>query len=125
MKEKNGSNTQPELTLEQARESITGYLQQGNAGQYNIGRIYNYLVKRKLASKNGYASTEAFFSQHFKALSQSMLTRYGAVAQKFTEETCGKYGVTNLLALRNYAATANIQLAASRRSPSPSAAWRS
>lgn len=110
MQEKNG-NTQPELTLEQARESIASYLEQGNAGQYNIGRIYNYLVKRNLATKNGYESTEAFFSQHFKALSQSMLTRYGTVARKFTEEACGKYGVTNLLALRNYAATANIPIA--------------
>lgn len=117
MQEKNGNTTSPELTLEQARASIASYLEQGNAGQYNIGRIYNYLVKRNLATKNGYESTEAFFNQHFKALSQSMLTRYGTVARKFTEEACGKYGVTNLLALRNYAATANIQIASGDPGP--------
>lgn len=117
MQEKNGSNSVSELTLEQARESIASYLQQGNVGQYNIGRLYNHIVNRKLATENGYESTEAFFNQHFKALSQSMLTRYGTVARKFTEEACGKYGVTNLLALRNYAATANIQIASGDPGP--------
>jgi hypothetical protein len=119
MQEKNGSNTQSELTLEQARESIANYLEQGNAGQYNIGRIYNHIVDRNLAKKNGYESTEAFFSQHFKALSQAQLTRYGVVARKFTEEACRKYGVTNLTALRTYAVAAHIQLPSGDPGPTP------
>lgn len=117
MQEKNGSTTLSELTLEQARESIASSLEQGNAGQYNIGRIYNQIVGRNLAKKNGYASTEAFFNQHFKALSQAMLTRYGTVARKFSEEACRKYGVTNLIALRNYATTANVQIASGDPGP--------
>jgi hypothetical protein len=119
MKEKNDSNSLSELTLEQARASIASSLEQGNAGQYTIGRIYNHIVNRNLAKKNGYESTEAFFNRHFKALSQAMLTRYGTVAKKFSEEACRKYGVTNLIALRNYAKTANIQIASDDPGPTP------
>lgn len=119
MQEKNGSNTLSELTLEQARVSILDYLQQGNAGQYNIGRIYNHIMDRSLAKKNGYESTEAFFNQHFKTLSQAQLTRYGVVARKFTEEACRSYGVTNLTALRTYALAANIKPASGDPGPTP------
>ena len=37
-----------ELTLEQVRDSILNYLEQGNAGHYGIGRLYNYTVDNKL-----------------------------------------------------------------------------
>ncbi|OJT23179.1 hypothetical protein BO221_20110 [Archangium sp. Cb G35] len=109
MEQTNGSNTLPELTLEQVRDSILGYLEQGNAGLYNIGRLYNYTVDNKLAEKNKYESAQQFFSQQLKALSQSTLSRYGAVAREFSEEACKKYGVMNLTTLRSYAAAADIQ----------------
>ncbi|MFY0529790.1 hypothetical protein ACN28I_43710 [Archangium gephyra] len=89
MEKTNGSNTLPELTLEQVRDSILSYLEQGNAGHYSIGRLYNYTVDNKLAEKNQYDSAQQFFSQHIKTLSQATLSRYGAVAREFTEEACG------------------------------------
>jgi hypothetical protein len=109
MAQMNGSNTLPELTLEQVRDSILSYLEQGNAGHYGIGRLYNYTVDNKLAEKNNYDSALLYFSQHIKTLSQSTLSRYGAVAREFTEEACRKYGVMNLTTLRTYAVAADIQ----------------
>ena len=109
MDQTTGGNTLPELTLEQVRSSILTYLEQGNAGHYGIGRLYNHTVENKLAEKNGYESAQQFFSQHIKTLSQATLSRYGAVAREFTEETCKKYGVTNLTTLRTYVAAADIQ----------------
>ncbi|PTL80641.1 hypothetical protein [Vitiosangium sp. GDMCC 1.1324] len=119
MQPTNGNNTLSELTLEQVRDSIINYLEQGNSGHYNIGRLYNHTVDHKLAEKNGYENAQAFFNQHIKALSQAMLTRYGAVARQFTEEACRKYGVTNLLALRAYAVAANIQPTSGDPGPTP------
>ncbi|WP_375766821.1 hypothetical protein NR798_34765 [Archangium gephyra] len=110
MEQMNGSNTLPELTLEQVRDSILSYLEQGNAGHYGIGRLYNYAVDNKLAEKTQYDSALQYFSQHIKTLSQSTLSRYGAVAREFTEEACRKYGVMNLTTLRTYAVAADIQL---------------
>ena len=109
MEQKNGSNTLSELTLEQVRDSILSYLEQGNAGHYGIGRLYNHTVDNKLAEKNKYESALQYFSQHIKTLSQSTLSRYGAVAREFTEEACKKYGVMNLTTLRTYVAAADLQ----------------
>jgi len=110
MEQTNGGNTLPELTLEQVRDSIFTYLEQGHAGHYGIGRLYNHTVDNRLAEKNGYASAQAFFSQHIKDLSQATLTRYGAVARQFTEEVCRKYGVMRLTTLRTYAHEADMLL---------------
>lgn len=109
MEQKNGSNNLSELTLEQVRDSILSYLEQGNAGHYGIGLLYNHTVDNKLAEKNGYDSAQQFFSQHIKTLSQATLSRYGAVAREFTEEACKKYGVMNLTTLRTYVTAADIQ----------------
>jgi hypothetical protein len=119
MEETNGSTTPSTLTLQQALASILGYLEQGNAGHYKIGQLYNYIVGNELAEKNGYESARQFFSQHVKALSQATLSRYGAVAREFTEEACTKYGVTNLSALRTYAAVADIQPVSGDPGPTP------
>ncbi|HEX8441653.1 hypothetical protein, partial [Archangium sp.] len=109
MEELNEGNTTSALTLQQALQFILGYLEQGNAGHYKIGQLYNHIVGNELAEKNGYESAQQFFSQHVKALSQATLTRYGAVAREFTEAACTKYGVTNLSALRTYAVAAKLQ----------------
>jgi hypothetical protein len=110
MSETNASNTLPDLTLEQVRNSIRAYLTQGNAGNYGIGRLYNYTVTTQLAEKNGYGSAQAFFSQNFKELAQSTLSRYGAVARQFTEEACKTYGVAKLALLSTYAKAASLEL---------------
>jgi tRNA(Ile)-lysidine synthase TilS/MesJ len=107
----NGSNTQIELTLVQVRDSIRSYLIQGNAGHYSIGRLYNYTVTNELAEKEGFASAQEFFSQNFKELAQSTLSRYGAVARQFSEESCRKYGVAKLASLSTYAKVADLQIA--------------
>lgn len=112
MNETNESNTLPELTLVQVRDSIISYLKQGNAGHYSIGKLYNYAVANELAEKNNYASAQEFFSQHIQELSQATLTRYGTVAREFTQEACTKYGVMKLTTLRTYAQAAGLQLPA-------------
>lgn len=100
MSETNGSGTSVMMTLQQVRESILGYVAQGNAGHFHIGRLYNHTVENKLAEKEGFDSAQQFFSQHIKALSQAMLSRCGTVAREFTEQACGKYGVTSENAIR-------------------------
>lgn len=111
MSETNTSHTLPDLTIEQVRNSIRAYLTQGNAGNYGIGRLYNYTVSTQLAEKNGYSSAQAFFSQNFKELAQSTLSRYGAVARQFTEEACKTYGVAKLASLSAYANLTDLELA--------------
>jgi hypothetical protein len=99
-------------TLEQARDSILAHLKEGNAGHYTIGCLYNHVVDNKLAEEKKYESAQAYFSQHVQELSQSTLTRYGAVAREFTEEACRAHGVMKLHTLRAYAKEAKLQLSA-------------
>jgi hypothetical protein len=99
-------------TLEQSRDSILAHLKEGNAGHYNIGCLYNHVVDNKLAEEKKYESAQAYFSQHIQELSQSTLTRYGAVAREFTEEACRAHGVMKLHTLRAYAKEADFQLSA-------------
>lgn len=108
--ETNASSGLLTLTLEQVREAIRAHLKEGNAGHYNIGRLYNHVVDNKLAEQKKYESAQVYFNQHIQELSQSTLTRYGAVARDFTEEACRTYGVTKLYTLRTYAKGAGIQL---------------
>lgn len=112
MGETNRSTTLPALTLEQVRDSISGYLAQGNAGYFQIGRLYNHTVNNKLAEKNGYASAQQFFRQEFKDLSQATLTRWGAVARQFSEDACRKHGGMKLSVLGAYVQEFGIQLPA-------------
>ncbi|HEX8826314.1 MAG TPA: hypothetical protein VF794_40790 [Archangium sp.] len=106
----NASNATSELTLEQVRESILGYVAQGNAGHYHIGRLYNQVVSNKLAEKGGYTSAQLFFSQHVKALSQATLSLYGTVSQEFSEPLCVAYGMSKLGALLTYEKLTEIPL---------------
>ena len=107
--ETNASSSLLTLTLEQVRDAIIAHLKEGNAGHYNIGRLYNYVVDNKLAEQRKYDSALAYFNQHIQDLSQSTLTRYGAVAREFTEEACRTHGVMKLYTLRAYAKQADIQ----------------
>lgn len=107
------SSTNPAgLTLAQVRDSVSSYLSQGNAGYFHIGRLYNHTVSNKLAEKNGYANAQQFFRQEFKELSQATLSRCGAVARQFSEETCRKYGVMKLSVLGTHAQEFGLQLPA-------------
>jgi hypothetical protein len=73
--------------------------------------LYNYTVDNKVAEKEGFASAQEFFSQNFRELAQATLSRYGAVARQFTEESCRKHGVAKLATLSTYAKVADVQLA--------------
>lgn len=112
MSETNESNTLSQLTLVQVRDSIRAHMTQGNAGHHAIGQLYNHTVSNRLAEKNGYESAQQFFSQNFKELAQSTLSRYGAVARQFSEEVCKAYGVAKLAALSTYVKVANLELTA-------------
>lgn len=116
--ETNATSNLLTLTLEQVRDAILAHLKEGNAGHYNIGRLYNYVVDNKLAEQK-YDSAQAYFSQHIQELSQSTLTRYGAVAREFTEEECRTHGVMKLYTLRAYAKEADIQLTAGATNRTP------
>lgn len=119
MIQSSGNNALSELTLEQVRDSMLIYLRDGNAGHYNIGRLYNHAVSNLLAEKSGYKSAQEYFSQHLQELSQATLMRYGAVARQFTEEACREYGVMKLTTLRTYAQVADIQLGAADPGSTP------
>ena len=110
MNEVNDSNTPLELTLDQVRDSMLGYVAQGNAGHYQIGRLYNYVVDNELAVKGGYASAQLFFSEHVKALSQATLSMYGSVAQEFSEPVCVAYGMIKLSTLLTYEKVTKVRL---------------
>ncbi|MFY0564652.1 hypothetical protein ACN28E_12425 [Archangium lansingense] len=107
--ETNASSNLLTLTLEQVRDAILAHLKEGNAGHYNIGRLYNYVVDNKLAEQKNYDSAQVYFTQHIQELSQSTLSRYGAVAREFSEEACRTHGVMKLYTLRTYAKQADIQ----------------
>ncbi|QRN95954.1 hypothetical protein JRI60_44125 [Archangium violaceum] len=119
MTDTNASNTLPELTLEQVTNSIRSYLTQGNAGQYSIGKLYNYTVANQLAEKEGFGTAQNYFSQNFKELSQATLSRYGAVARAFTEDACKKHGVMKLTTLSSYAKAAELDFAPSELDDMP------
>lgn len=111
MNQTNGSNTFSELTtLEQVRDRMIAYLREGNAGHYNIGRLYNHAVTTLLAGKTGAKNAQEYFSQNIQELSQATLSRYGAVAREFSEEACRQYGVVKLTTLLTYANAAKLQL---------------
>jgi hypothetical protein len=92
-----------DMTLDQATTTMVGLLKQGNTAVYQVGTVYNYVVDRKLAELAGYKNAQVYFGKHVKAVSQSTLTVYGAVARSFTEAACTQYGVYGLRALMRYA----------------------
>ncbi len=91
-----------DMTLEQATDTMVGLLRQGNTAAHQIGTLYNYVVDRKLPELAGYKTAQDYFSKRVKAVSQSTLTVYGAVARSFTEAVCTQYGVYGLRALLRY-----------------------
>ena len=98
------------MTLEQCQEALLQCLTQGVAGHYRIGLLYNHIVAHRLAVKRGYRTTRVYFRKHVRVLSQSTLTRYGAVAQSFSQAVCEKYGMEGLGALLEYQRLACVYL---------------
>jgi hypothetical protein len=90
------------LTLEQARDQMLQGVVQGTPGHYRIGKLYNYVVRYRLAVDAGHRTTRAYFRHHVPVLSQARLTMYGAVARRFSLEVCEKYGMLSLGMLLEY-----------------------
>ena len=91
-----------EMTLDQLRDAIIECLLQGPAGHYRIGKLYNHIVWNRRAVNAGYPTTREYFRRHVRVLSHASLTMFGAVARKFDQPTCEKYGMANLGALLEY-----------------------
>lgn len=106
MTDTNGSTL--DLTLEQVRDNVLELVARGNAGHYQIGRLYNYVVKNELAEKGGYESAHQYFILHVKSLSKASLNIYGLVARKFPEAACARFGVYHLRALLTYGKVAEL-----------------
>jgi hypothetical protein len=108
--EKHTPTLDPTLTLEQVTGRILELFAQGEAGNHQIGLLYNHVVEQKLAEKKGYKNARDYFSQHLKVLGQSTLSLYGTVAKTFTEQDATRYGMNNLGVLLTYAEATNLWL---------------
>lgn len=108
MSEMNAEIAPWSLTLEQARDQMLQGLLQGTPGHYRIGKLYNYVVKYRLAVDEGHRTTRAYFRHHVPVLSQARLTMYGAVVSRFSLEVCEKYGMLSLGMLLEYVRLAHI-----------------
>lgn len=97
-----GSVDGVDMTLDQIRDTINSLARQGSVANYQIGTLYNRVVEKRLAEVAGHKSAQEYFSKNVKALSQSSLSNYGAVARKFTEAVCTQYGMGNLRELLRY-----------------------
>jgi hypothetical protein len=109
MSEMNAEIAPWSLTLEQARDQMLQGLLQGTPGHYRIGKLYNYVVKYRLAVDQGHRTTREYFRHHVPVLSQARLTMYGAVVRRFSLEACEKYGMLSLGMLLEYARLAHIR----------------
>jgi hypothetical protein len=107
------------LTLAQVEERLHQLVRKGHADSYEIGRLYNYVVDRNLALTGGFKDAPDFFKQRITELSQSTLTVCGAVAGKFSEAVCLKYGMDKLYTLLTYARRAGLQVDGAEPGPTP------
>lgn len=101
----------PELReLHEHCTRIRQLLAAGHANCHEIGVRYNHAVKNKLAETAGYKNAPEFFCKQLKELSRSTLILYGAVAEVFTAEMCGRYGMSALKLLITYSEAADCEL---------------
>jgi hypothetical protein len=91
-----------EMTLDQLRDAIVQCLLQGTAGHYRIGKLYRHIVYYRRAVNEGYPTTREYFRRHVRVLSHASLVMFGAVARRFNQEVCEKYGMASLGALLDY-----------------------
>lgn len=106
-------------SLDEIVNHMNGLIQAGQKSQWELGTLYNHIVDRKLAEFAGYRTTQQFFSQRIKALGQSTLSNYGAVARNFTDAQCEQFGMTNLRNLLRYAEAAGLELDRTNPGPTP------
>jgi hypothetical protein len=90
------------LTLEQVRDRFHQLMEEGRAGQYEMGRIYNHMVREQLVRRTGFWNVKDYFRERIKVLSYSTVSTYGAVARTFSARACIRHGVHRLYALMRY-----------------------
>jgi hypothetical protein len=98
------------MTLAQVLAAMLQLLREENTNHHRMGQFYNYAVDAKLAENAGYKNAPDYFSKNLCDVSQSALTMYGAVAEAFTEELCGRLGVTCLYLLLTYKEAADLEV---------------
>ncbi|MFL5349313.1 MAG: hypothetical protein ACJ8AT_31315 [Hyalangium sp.] len=89
-------------TLEQLKAELLGLAAQESSNHHRMGQIYNHIVDKELAQKAGFKDAREFFSTQLADLSQTTLSKYGAVAGAFTESVACRFGVTCLYMLLTY-----------------------
>ncbi len=99
-----------DMTLEQVTVAMNALAQQGSTAQHQLGVLYNHVVDRRLADSAGYKTARDYFIKNVKAISQTTLSLYGAVARKFSEAHCTQYGMYRLRALISYAEAIGTEL---------------
>jgi hypothetical protein len=98
------------MTLEQVRLAMLQLMAEESANHHRMGQLYNYVVVKKLAEKDGYKDARAWFSQHLVDLSQSALSLYGRVAKSFSEQITRHFGASRLDLLLTYEEAADLEL---------------
>jgi hypothetical protein len=111
------SVVQEGMTLAQVLQALLALMAAESINHHQMGQLYNYTVKNKLAEKAGYKDAKAWFSQHLVDLAEPTLRRYGAVAAAFSEEVARRFGVTCLSLLLTYEEAADME--ANHEEPGP------
>lgn len=102
MTETNGSEVESSLTMEGARELLQQHIARLNAEQYQIGRIFNEVVDKRLSGVGTYKSAMKRLGPAIKSLSEKDVRRAQAAARRFSEAVFVKYGVRRLSTLVQY-----------------------
>lgn len=105
------------MDLQQNLETLQELAAQQNLNHFRIGQVYNHIVDNKLAEKEAKKSSQEWFSENVKSLSQTVLSTCGAVARIFTDSACERYGVYNLSSLLAYAKASNFKPSADEPGP--------
>lgn len=95
-----------EQVLDKARQLAA----EETRNQVLLGLLYNYLVDSTLLKGTQYKSALDFICGNVQQLSRSALLTYSAVARKFAQEVCSRYGVYRLRALLAYAEAKKLEL---------------
>jgi hypothetical protein len=102
MTETNGSEVESPLTIERARELLQQHIARLNAEQYQIGRIFNEVVDKRVARVGTHKSAMKHLGPALKALSEKDVSRARVAAWRFSEAVFVKYGVRRLSTLVQY-----------------------
>jgi len=108
-----------DATLDQLGKELLHLMAQGHINHHRMGKIYNHIVKKKMAEKAGYADARDYLSKNLANLSQTALTLYGTVAENFSESQAQRFGVTCLYLLLTYKEAADLNVNLEEPGPTP------